>query len=285
MNPYKENLTLDEVKSCFDDYFINGQQGRIVKIVWFMKNKPDYTKNIIQQVFGNIQDYDDIYEFIYNAYHPNCIKVCPICKKPLDGFTIQKGYYQSFKHKMCKKPYFYEKFSSYTDLVGRIDFRTGAAIKTIAKRLDVVPLLEQFRSDHPLFSHYTNFDSAYICIMFDTLINVEDHIPRCFCGKLVKIEPMKHGYETVQFSRSCYDNICKNKQMVSTLSNTYLKNTGYSNPSQNPNVKKKKEESFLKHYGSWTEMMNATLWGWCNRMGIQNTSQLQSVKDKNFKLF
>ncbi len=181
---YNNELTQYEIKSILNDYFENKRTGRLVKLVWFLKNKPDQTKPLLQEIYGELPYYEDIHELIYNLYYPNCKKICDICGKPLDRFTIKYGYTGGVKHNLCKKKYNYEKFVSYQDLIGRHDLRKYVIIDKLSCRNDILPLIDTFRKDYPEFNHYTNYDCVYLLIMFDNLININSKVPYCVCGNM-----------------------------------------------------------------------------------------------------
>lgn len=75
---------------------------------------------------------------------------------------------------------------------------------------------------------------------YDKYIDQETHIcPYC------KERELKFRNIQVGYAKTCSDRKCQ----VLALRNTYFKKTGFENPSQNPEVKQKKEQTTREHYG------------------------------------
>lgn len=276
---YRKDLTHEEVQSAMIDFFENDRSGKIVKIVYLLKNFPEYTKNILREVYGNFKDFSNPKELLYNIYYPNCKKICDVCKLPLDGFHPRNGYYQGFKHKMCRKPCAFEKFDNYQQLFNCDRFKNGASITFLSKRDDIIYLLDLFKKDFPQFNHYLNKDLVYILVMSKSPESF-NNFPNCICGKFCRPESYWPDYNQIYFAKNCYDKECRSKIMVKTLRDSISEKYHVDNISKLKSIKEKKANTILKHYGNWQNFMDASLWGWCKSIGIENASQLQSVKDK-----
>ncbi len=101
--------------------------------------------------------------------------------------------------------------------------------------------------------------------------------------KHVKVKPDQVFLKEPEFSQFCYNRDCKYNHMVETLKNSYYQSTGFYNPSQNPEIKNKKKITCLSHYDNWKCFTQYTFGKWLVEHGVENASQLQSVKDKKLQ--
>ena len=282
MQLYSKNLTHQEVIDMMNDFFLNHKTGRIVKLKWLLKNFPEYTKNVLREIYGNFEDFNNVNELLYNIYYPNCKKICDVCGKKLDGFHHRKGYYQSLKHKVCRKPWGYEKFSDYHELFNQQIYQNGAAINFLSRRDDIINLIDQFKIDYPKFGHYAIKDCVYILVMSETDEEFSK-FPLCYCGKICRPQFVNKDYDKFHFSKNCYDKECLYKTIISESQETILDRYKVSNVSKLQFIKEKKAQTTLSHYGNWNNFMQQTVFKWCRDQGIENPSQLEYVKDKKEK--
>lgn len=102
-------------------------------------------------------------------------------------------------------------------------------------------------------------------------------IPICECGRKLKFKSFSTGYHNY-CSQKC--NI-KSPKRTEKIKNTLFKKYGVDNASKSEEIKKKKEQSYLKHYGTKhynnRDKASNTM---TKRYGVNNISKLDDIKNK-----
>ena len=87
------------------------------------------------------------------------------------------------------------------------------------------------------------------------LIKTQEMITLSQKGLMKELYGVDNYMKTEQGKKTCTKKVQQafkehKEEIVAKRKETYFKNTGYTNPSQNPDVKKKKEETCLKHFNT-----------------------------------
>jgi hypothetical protein len=106
----------------------------------------------------------------------------------------------------------------------------------------------------------------------------------CSCGE----EGTKKIELVYRNNRGLFCKECTSKNKTNKLKETYKNKTGYDNPSQNPDVKKQKEDTCLKNWGCSNSFQSQTIKDRIKAtnletIGVENPQQSKNVRDKTKK--
>lgn len=282
---YDYRITKEQFEDILHTYFDEHKTGTLVRLTWIIKNHCDYLWSFLKENYPQYSYNSNILKYIYDIKFPDCKKICDVCGKPLDGFSLKKGYYPGFSHRSCNKRWATIELHSIDDIFDK-KF-SSSECDNLSKKEEIINLLSSFKLKFPQFSHYYNLKDLLIVVSRMHSYNDIDSVPRCkYCGKLCKPK-FKHfsEYDSIEYSEFCYDTICINKQKMDSMVKTLNEKYGVSNCSQIDFVKEEKKKTSLLHYGvdnvfKSKEVREIHKKNLLEKYGVDNISKLDEIKKK-----